>query len=243
MEQKIKILRQEITASIIKDFDFKMNDTLSLCESEIEKLLLLHLYDYFKNYMDKEVDWLNEYMDLEFIVDEIWLQSYDREDRVMLEKKIKKKNYRKTSSSFYQKYIGFKVKRTTCEPFFIEGTRERDSLYKEGIRGGLVQEFAVYPQYNANIDGDQFRLDFAVVLNRMDYNNKVIDSRKIALECDGYDYHSSPEQKKNDDIRTRKLKRNGWKEVLRYSGKELFGLKNQNEIHSIFKEIVDILYL
>lgn len=236
MDQKIRIVRQEITTSIIKDFDFKMNDILSLCESEIEKLLLLHLYNYFKNYMDEELDWLNEYIGLEFISDEIFLQDYDKEDRVMLEKMIKKKNYRKTSSSFYQKYIGFKVKRSMGESFFIEGKRE-------GIHRGLFPEFAVYPQYNANIDGDRFRLDFAVVLNRMDGNNKVIDSRKIALECDGYDYHSSPEQKKNDDIRTRKLKRNGWKEVLRYSGKELFGLKNQNEIHSIFKEIIAILYL
>lgn len=44
--------------------------------------------------------------------------------------------------------------------------------------------------------------------------------RKIAIECDGHAYHSTPEQKARDKRRDRYLVRNGWM-VLRFTGKEI----------------------
>lgn len=44
---------------------------------------------------------------------------------------------------------------------------------------------------------------------------------RIAIECDGKAYHSSPEQKKYDKRRTSYLRRHGWKSVIRFSGSEI----------------------
>jgi very-short-patch-repair endonuclease len=43
----------------------------------------------------------------------------------------------------------------------------------------------------------------------------------IAIECDGFAYHSSPDQKKYDRRRTSYLYRNGYKSVLRFTGSEI----------------------
>lgn len=52
---------------------------------------------------------------------------------------------------------------------------------------------------------------------------------KIAIECDGEYWHSSPEAKKNDRKKTYFLKKNGWK-VCRFKGKTI-----QNDINYVLK--------
>jgi very-short-patch-repair endonuclease len=42
----------------------------------------------------------------------------------------------------------------------------------------------------------------------------------IAIECDGYAFHSSPEQKKHDYKKNRYLKKRGWS-VYRFTGSEI----------------------
>ena len=126
------------------------------------------------------------------------------------------------------------VNRLIVDVEFHNNVKEKDFL------GMVEREFLIYPQYCTLIDGINYRIDIALVLNRK-IGEKIISTKKIALECDGYDYHSSPKQKKDDDIRTRKLKKSGWKDVLRYSGSELYGLK-ESSIPALFDEIIDILY-
>ncbi|MCQ6282130.1 endonuclease domain-containing protein [Bacillus sp. EB600] len=43
---------------------------------------------------------------------------------------------------------------------------------------------------------------------------------RIAIECDGKAYHSSPEQKAHDKKKNAYLKRNGW-QVMRFSGSQI----------------------
>jgi very-short-patch-repair endonuclease len=43
---------------------------------------------------------------------------------------------------------------------------------------------------------------------------------KLAIECDGKEWHSTPEQKKHDSRKNYYLKKNGWK-VCRLSGKTI----------------------
>lgn len=49
----------------------------------------------------------------------------------------------------------------------------------------------------------------------------TIPEYKIAIECDGKDYHSSPKQKAYDKRRTSYLYRHGYKSVLRFTGKQI----------------------
>jgi very-short-patch-repair endonuclease len=44
---------------------------------------------------------------------------------------------------------------------------------------------------------------------------------RIAIECDGKAFHSSPEQKKYDKRRSSYLYRNGYRSVLRFTGSEI----------------------
>jgi hypothetical protein len=47
----------------------------------------------------------------------------------------------------------------------------------------------------------------------------------------------------NDEIRTRKLKSNGWHDVLRYSGKEIYRIgDNLQMVKYNFDEIMEIIF-
>lgn len=48
----------------------------------------------------------------------------------------------------------------------------------------------------------------------------VIKKYRLAIECDGERYHSSPEQKRRDRKKTAVLSKHGWK-VMRFKGKEI----------------------
>lgn len=50
----------------------------------------------------------------------------------------------------------------------------------------------------------------------------VLPLYRIAIECDGKAYHSSPEQKKRDKRKTNYLRRHGWS-VLRFTGSDING--------------------
>ena len=194
---------QDILSNISKkhqiDFKIKIDEVLSICDSQIEQLMLLQLYNYFQNYKDKG-DYFPGFSEINFI-----------------------------EHGFYDNYIGFKVKKKQSE----SSTNPYNTVFRE---------FEIYPQFETIIDEKNYRLDIAIILNRIK-NNEIIDTRKIALECDGYDYDSSPEKKKSDYIRTRKLKTNGWKEVFRYSGSEIYRIKEIEEVHSNFEEIIKMLMI
>jgi very-short-patch-repair endonuclease len=246
-DPKIESLKNEIAKNIVNEFNLQISEVLSICESEIERLMLLHLYRYFQNFRENEY-WDKRYFQLEFIEDEVILGLPDVSsmENLLLEARVKKYNYRKFDCVFLN-YIGFKVNDDQSESISInwaksESNSQMTKSKSTSIDKLIFREFEVRPQYPVTIDGNNYRLDIAIILNRKTYNGKILESRKIALECDGYDYHSSPEQKRNDDIRTRKLKKSGWKEVLRYSGRELYNLK-RHEVDSLFKEIVDVLYI
>ncbi|HKI89284.1 MAG TPA: hypothetical protein VKA38_09670 [Draconibacterium sp.] len=237
-DAKVDTLKNEITNNIINKFNLQIDEVLSLCESEIEKIMVLHLCRYFQKFR-KDGDWFNNFDNIEFIEDEIvlWEPDISISEKLKRERRVKRYNYREEGYHFL-KNIGFKVAYSFTEPISLDSTSDSpliDDLVK--------REFEVRPQYPVSIDGIDYRLDIAIILNRKSLDGKLLESKKVALECDGYDYHSSPQQKMNDDIRTRKLKKTGWKEVLRYSGRELNRLSSVDEIDALFEEIVDVLFV
>nr|WP_144922397.1 DUF559 domain-containing protein [Paenibacillus bovis] len=50
----------------------------------------------------------------------------------------------------------------------------------------------------------------------------ALPAYRLAIECDGKAYHSSPEQKAHDRRKNAYLRRNGWR-VLRFSGRQING--------------------
>lgn len=63
----------------------------------------------------------------------------------------------------------------------------------------------------------------------------VLKRERIAIECDGAQYHSSPDQKRNDQKKSWVLSKAGWK-VLRFSGRQIN--QNMNRVlESVSKEV------
>lgn len=240
MDSILKKLKEGIIETHISDFKFKLDEVISMGESPIEKLMLLQLFNYFQKYGKKGInDDFSNFYNLEFIEEEICLWDIDEpltiNEKALLEDKIKRFNYRfNIDNGMYYKFVGFKCNINKCE---------WTSINSEGF---VTKEIVVMPQYYETIDQNNYRIDIAFILNRRDWfeNDKIIDVKKVAIECDGYDYHSSPNQKREDDIRTRKLKKGGWREVLRYSGSEIFRINDNLELtHYNFEEIMDIILL
>lgn len=234
--QKIKNLKNQIAESILREHTLKLEDVLSFCESEIESLLVLQLYKFISN---SRISFFNSF-EMEFISDEIIFS--DAED-AELKNRIEKYKYH-CRDYCYQKYIGFRAKSIFTKMIIFGGYGD-DDKFREKIRKGEAyhasQEFEIYPQYSFDIEGKKYRIDIAIIL-KITKGSEIKDLKKIALECDGYDYHSSPAQKKSDDVRLRKLKLNGWSEVFRYSGSEISGF-NEHEFKEIFDEIERMFYV
>lgn len=79
-------------------------------------------------------------------------------------------------------------------------------LYNALVRRGEIVEPQVYC--------GKYRIDL------------VLRSYRIAIECDGKAYHSSPEQKAHDRRKNIYLRKNGWN-VLRFSGSLINGSMNK----------------
>jgi hypothetical protein len=65
--QKVEDIKEAIANSLRSDFMFKMNEVLSICDSEIEKLMILQLYNYFQNFGKQKSDHLSIFSTINFI--------------------------------------------------------------------------------------------------------------------------------------------------------------------------------
>ncbi len=240
MDRVLNKLKQGILETHSNEFKFKLDEVISMGESPIEKLMLFQLFNYFQKYgkVGNETD-ESHFTEIEFIEEEICLWDIDEplsnSESKRLEDKIKRFNYRYKNGMYY-KNIGFKCTINRSEWNSVDSVD--NSI--------IFRDIEVRPQFYETVDQNVYRIDIAFILNRRDWynNNEIIDTKKIAIECDGYDYHSSPDQKREDDIRARKLKRGGWKEILRYSGSEIFRINDNLELtHHNFEEIMEIILL
>lgn len=240
MEKKINKLKEGIFETHLDEFKFKLNEVISMGESPIEKLMILQLFNYFQKFgKDGNDTDESHFTEIKFIEEEICLWDIDEplsnSEKKRLEDKIERFNYRYKRMMYY-KNIGFKCTINRSEGISLNSSDNRL----------IFRDIEVRPQYYETVGQNLYRIDIAFILNRRDWynNNEIIETKKIAIECDGYDYHSSPDQKREDDIRARKLKRVGWKEILRYSGSEINRINDNLELtHYNFEEIMDIILL
>lgn len=100
-------------------------------------------------------------------------------------------------------------------------------------------EYTFIPQFQVFIENSCFRIDIALVYKKL--NHGVIEKEvRVAIVCDGYDFHNKKEQVIKDSIITKRLMANGWK-VIRYTGSEIYRTKESDEIESVLNEIKKIV--
>jgi len=64
----------------------------------------------------------------------------------------------------------------------------------------------------------KYRADFLIEVHYKHPKDTLV---KFVIECDGFDYHSSKAQMKNDYARTRALQESGY-EVIKFTGSEIY---------------------
>ena len=83
------------------------------------------------------------------------------------------------------------------------------------------ESFILEPQHKVNVDGKNFILDFAF-FDEHDLGNGESEFVKIAIECDGHEFHEKTKEQVNArNKRDILLQSDGW-EILRFSGNEIY---------------------
>jgi len=214
---------------ISKTYEEKLEDLMSLCDSEIEKLMLMNLLNYLDSFRIHE-GFIKNYSDVSLIT-EVTDPPFESSPEEFNVWKRKVENYKyKARGGQFEKTIGFKAK---------------SQLFKFDPDSKTLPEFRIfeiYPQYDVLIGRQHYKIDIAIIMHRLS-GDEVVETRRIGIECDGYEYHHTREQITNDERRKRQLKRAGWRDVLRYSGSEIFNIQDSAAFDRLFTEIIDILYL
>jgi len=210
----------DITNNYIKEY-------LKLCETEIEKIFLVNLFQYFFEEKFSLETYHYEYLEPDFIAFDDFHPYFEYENEhtyhchlagiVMTERKDKS-------------VLTLKLDKETNQ--IVPTNLPNESEWTKEI---TLKKYTFIPQYKLMVDENNYRLDFALIYEKF-INDELIKEVKIAIECDGHDFHSSKEQIRKDSIRSRKLMSNGWR-VIRYSGSEIYQNANRSEIRSAISEI------
>lgn len=127
-----------------------------------------------------------------------------------------------------------------CNPaLYLKGIKFIDevNMSKPSRGKGIYykNEYSIYPQYCIEMENSNYRIDFAIICQL--YEDRLLKNEiKIAIECDGFEFHSSKEDLKRDTSRNRIFTRNGWK-PYRFSGSEIYNMTINKDIERLFYEI------
>lgn len=217
---------------MLSQYELNLRELLSISESPIESLMILKLFDFFGTAAIKDINGKyleSKFTEIEFI--EECFEYFEKQSDESVSNKIDKYRYRFDGCE-YCKVIGLRTSFASSEPILVE------TLLSSTKHELIFREIEIYPQKVIEVNNEIYRTDIAMVLHRKDFNNKTVETKRLAIECDGHKYHSTPEQIENDNIRQRKLKASGW-DVVRYSGREIH---NINDIEKYFNELMKILF-
>lgn len=196
-----------------------------LCESEIEKLFMINLiyyffeekFDYNKKSKSHEYLYFDDFKPFYIFKGEENYEEYKYDERI-------------DETGCLCKIIGIIMTETRNE-------MKLDSN-NEWVLTQITNDYAFIPQYKVKIDKVRYRIDIGLLFT-MKNNFKIIKEQKIAIECDGFEFHSTKEQIINDSKRTRELMKIGWK-TIRYAGSEINQWRTTNDINRIVNEIKTI---
>ncbi|WP_405326243.1 hypothetical protein [Leeuwenhoekiella sp. LLG6367-2.1] len=100
---------------------------------------------------------------------------------------------------------------------------------------------SVVPQLEEYSDDNKYSIDIAIKLRTFQNDGTFIKENKVAIECDGHDFHSNKIQIEKDNKRARSLRNKDWC-VLRYSGSEIYNFNYKIFSEKIFTDILHILF-
>lgn len=196
-----------------------IKDLLALTESPIEKRFLLEFLIYLENELSSK--------DFDHQLDGfIYIMETTDEYGINFSGKVEGLSIINTSYGFTLHVNVSKLNAATGLDFSKKTKTTRSSIKREIPKIELGesrflynQRLNFYPQYKVEVDRNSFRLDFAFILREINNQGQTI-TRKVGVECDGYEFHSTPTQFRKDRERIRKLQEDDWI-ILQYSGSEI----------------------
>lgn len=234
MDTRIESLKRGILLRI----ETGIQNVIEICESPIEQIFLLNFLK-FSTCLNEGDD--PTFNNLTFISTTIDPKDADNQSN------LGNNSCSDSVPRTHEKLIGFQL------------VGEWETWDWSDLENGTAKEirkyFEVFPQYEIDINGNNFRIDIAIIMKRMHFTEggwmdeafrrsenlhaKLLSKRKIAIECDGHEFHSSKEQKARDNKRSRLLQSDGWR-VLRYSGSEINSFEKVKQFNKIMSEIMDV---
>lgn len=214
MKKRIELITNKISSS----FQGKLDDILNVCESPIEQYMFLMIVE---NFMKKFMYYDTFEFIIEWKLDEKWI-----EFEIKIEKRSVDKNRLKKLELEHREAL------IKLNKFLYPRHNKVDPPYRyAGIKfseifpiAENIRTISIIPQKLVLFEDTYYLIDIAIILEQHsdDKENPKIIS-KLALECDGHEYHSKPDAIKRDNQRARQLMTNGWK-VIRFSGSEINNL-------------------
>jgi hypothetical protein len=235
--ERITRIKETLLESEKAKLNEKLEDIFSICESEIEKLMLLQIYKYFKEFAASKYD-DGFFTDINFILYQYLPDTPDEAISDKLTNIYLRNIYKPNFDGLYlSKYIGFSGTYYLTEGISTEKLNSDKEIYLDDL---VSYRFEILPQQFGHIYGGA-RVDIAIILHRIK-NNAIIETKKIAVECDGKEYHNNAEQIANDNRRDNELRANGWNEVFRVSGSSIYRINDKLKIVDVvFKEFFKAL--
>lgn len=206
------------------------NDLLSLAESPIEKIFLLYVLNFIENAI------MDEFYSRISISGYSYIKNVDFESQFMGDKAIGLQLTSAGTGARVNYPNGIPMSDGTFKEVSNNSLRRKVSTIDSDKNDNFsyIQHLSFYPQYEVQLKEKNYRLDFAfLIYESIEHKSTLV--KKIGVECDGYDYHSSPSQFKRDRERGRLLQNNDWT-IIRYSGSDI----NQRLFKNYKKEIEEI---
>ncbi len=241
---KIKELKDQIIDIQVNPFKHWLDEVLSICESEIEKQMFLQL-----TYQIQKILLNGKVTGMPYISPEIsFIPKYIKNSSI----KWRLRNDDELNFDGFNEFkqIGISADIGVEQPKTMNNTKGKFTI--DVVPPGYIDVFRrieIIPQYEVSIDsnnpniGIDFnpRVDIAFILKRLALeNHQIVDVRKLAIECDDYEFHKNTFEQ--DRIRTRALKQSGFKDVLRYSGSEIYKTSSSSDkIRYNFYQLLDII--
>jgi hypothetical protein len=224
-QKKMDKLTNQVIDLITDGIKSKIEEVKQNCDSPIEEILLMFL---LKAFLDKNKS------DLVFLTDNVDTTGvYPEIDDEMRRKKFE---YPRLVDGFLNRISGFQFR----PRYILLGSIGDKDTWISRFNQDFDEKIVIEPQHMVTIDNSEtFFIDIAVytkIFLRKD--KKTVFENKIAIECDGHDYHSTKPQITRDNKRTRKLIKEGWS-VLRYSGSEIYK-ESKTELIEVTNEVLKI---
>jgi very-short-patch-repair endonuclease len=134
----------------------------------------------------------------------------------------------------------FEIHNLKCFGVEILGSDESDwKATKSSVKriNSTRLSIKIFPQEKLEVLGNIYFLDFGIYVSNL--FNPDLPDLKIAIECDGHEFHSSKESIRKDNARMRNASSDGW-HFIRFSGSEINGF-NENDFQNEMGKIIFLI--